>query len=300
MIGIDLNKPMEYRGSSLRFFKENEHHITRFCKEDVLLLVFAGCLRFSENGIPYQINPGEYFIQRKNSMQRGDVPSQSPQYLYVHFLSQWSDSSAALPFRGTFDYPAYKPMIAQLDRVGHSECSLTEKTMHFYQLLYALYTNQSKDTLADKIAHYIADQGQKDCSLEMLCKEFSFSKNYIISIFKEQYKMTPIEYRNHLKIEKAEYLLVVTSNSTEWIAYQSGFNHYSHFYRLFFRKNGMSPKEWRSMKRVQPAAKGGNTGQPRGAPCDGQYFKEGTNGFAKGQGNNGQIVTPKPQDRGAD
>ena len=47
MQGIDLNKPIRYKTASLRFFKEGEHHISRRCPEDVLLLVYDGVLRFS-------------------------------------------------------------------------------------------------------------------------------------------------------------------------------------------------------------------------------------------------------------
>lgn len=64
MEGIDLNKPITYIHSSLRFFNEKEHHINRFCEENVLLLVYKGVLRFSENGIEHEVRPGEYYIQK--------------------------------------------------------------------------------------------------------------------------------------------------------------------------------------------------------------------------------------------
>ena len=50
MLGVDLGKPMCCKYASFRFFEEKEHHITRFCTDNVLLLVFAGVLRFSEDG----------------------------------------------------------------------------------------------------------------------------------------------------------------------------------------------------------------------------------------------------------
>ena len=59
MYGIDLNKEIKYLFSSLRFFASKEHHVDRFCKDDVLLLVYDGVLRFSEDGVMYEIHPGE-------------------------------------------------------------------------------------------------------------------------------------------------------------------------------------------------------------------------------------------------
>ena len=69
MRGINLNKPIEFLHSSLRYFSEGEHHITRFCKDDVLLMVFEGVLRFNEDNIRYEIHPGEYHIQKSNTFQ---------------------------------------------------------------------------------------------------------------------------------------------------------------------------------------------------------------------------------------
>jgi AraC-like DNA-binding protein len=51
------------------------------------------------------------------------------------------------------------------------------------------------------------------------------------------------------------YLLQVTSSSIEEISGESGFNHYSHFYRLFVRRNGISPYEWRQRIRVEAQIK---------------------------------------------
>ena len=65
MFGIDLNCPITYINASLRFFKKEEHHITRLCSCDVLVLVFSGVLRFSEDNVPIEVGAGEYYIQKR-------------------------------------------------------------------------------------------------------------------------------------------------------------------------------------------------------------------------------------------
>ena len=70
MIGIDLDRVITYKHASLRFFKEKEHHITRLCEDNVLLLVFEGVLRFSENEEEIEVSAGEYYIQKKNGVKR--------------------------------------------------------------------------------------------------------------------------------------------------------------------------------------------------------------------------------------
>ena len=88
MYGIDLDKPILYKHSSLRFFAEHEWHIDRVCECDVLLLVFDGVLRFSEDGVMRELGAGEYYIQRRGGLQRGETESDMPRYLYIHFQAE--------------------------------------------------------------------------------------------------------------------------------------------------------------------------------------------------------------------
>ena len=89
-------------------------------------LVYDGVLRFSEDGVEYEVAAGEYFIQRKGTMQRGDVPSDAPKYLYIHFLADWTENGSGLPRQGNFDIAALWPLMERIDR------ELPEKTMWIY------------------------------------------------------------------------------------------------------------------------------------------------------------------------
>ena len=84
----------------------------------------------------------------------------------------------------------------------------------------------------------------------MLCREFHFSRNHIIHLFKEAFGMTPIAYAQHRRLQKAELLIEMTSEPLESLAAACGFRSYSHFYRLFVRKNHLSPEKWRESKRL--------------------------------------------------
>lgn len=254
MQGINLDKPILYKHSSLRFFEKNEHHIKRFCPDDVLLLVYEGVLRFSENGVQQEVHEGEYYIQKHDSYQDGELVSDSPKYLYVHFLAEWSDGEFALPYRGTFNYQGISYFISKLDYISRSGCTYTEKAAVFFDLLTKLHKKDERDIPARHIADLIDKEYLNITSLEQICEPFHYSKNHVINLFKEEYGMTPFEYINDLKIKRAMYLLEVTSRSIEEISEDSGFNHYSHFYRLFLRKNGVSPFEWRNRVKLHPSS----------------------------------------------
>lgn len=250
MLGINLNKPIQYSHSSLRFFNQGESHLTRLCQDDVLLLVFDGVLRFTENGTAYEIYPGQYHIQQHGSYQSGDQPSDAPKYLYVHFLSEWTEAADALPRSGFFDIDAFRPLMESLDSFAHSHAPYILQTELFYRLLCRLYQTVPK-TKPSPFAAYVEQHYREPISLEQLCQEFHYSKNQIIHAFRKTFDMTPVTYINHVRLKKAEYLIEVTSDRLEDISATCGFQNYSHFYKQFIRKNGLSPEQWRMQKRTR-------------------------------------------------
>ena len=253
MKGLDLNKPINFIISSLRFFNKGERHVTRVCPDDVLLLVYEGVLRFSEDGQNCEVRAGEYYIQHSNSLQVGNEISDSPRYLYVHFLGTWGEGEGTLPKRGHFNTETMLPVIFKLDKLSHGNYSYIDRSAIFYSILSELSrAHRHSDSPAGRIASYLSREYLRITSLDELCEIFHYSKNHIINIFRTEYGVTPFEYINDLKIKRAMYLLEVTSASIEEISRESGFNHYSHFYRLFVKKNGIPPLEWRNKIKIHP------------------------------------------------
>ena len=251
MSGIDLDRPIRFITASLRFFKEGEHHVSRFCKDDVLLLMFDGVLRFSENGEQREVSAGEYYIQRHGKYQGGELLSDKPKYLYVHFFADFCDGEGKiLPERGVFDYLSLKEDIDELDRLAHDGAPYIACTGKFYDILGALYENKPEKTTATEMSDYIAEKCGDEITLATLCREFHFSKNHVINIFKAAYGITPITYLQKCRLQKSEYLMETTSDTLECIARKSGFNSYAYFYRQFVRKYGVSPEKWRIKRRL--------------------------------------------------
>lgn len=253
MEGIDLNRPVIFLHSSMRYFRENEHHINRTSVDEVLVMVYEGILRFSEDGVEYEIHPGHYHIQKKNSVQRGNIASDSPRYLYVHFLADWSGNGEILKKSGEFDIQTFMPLMVKLDEMSHSDYTVTERATKFLELISMLYRGNANQTLAGQIADYISGRCISGITLEKLAEEFHFSKNHVINIFKKEYNMTPFEYVNELRVKKSEWLLEASNKSAQEIAIDCGFNNYSNFYKIFRQINGLSPTEWRERKRLKPA-----------------------------------------------
>lgn len=255
MIGINLNKPIFYRSASFRYFAPGEHHIRRICSSNVLLLVFEGVLRFNENGKDYEIHAGEYYIQKKNGVHTAPYPSDGPKYLYAHFDGEWqTDGDNMLPISGRYNYRTLSTLMSRLDQSAHENASYIIQASHFYQILSLLYQEQADKNIspnAQSIANYIESNYINGVTLPELCDKFGFSKNHIIKLIKKAYGMTPIDYLNSFRLQKAEALLEITSEKAEYIAAAVGFNNYSHFYRLFYKRSGVSPNDFRIRKRGQ-------------------------------------------------
>lgn len=252
MIGINMDKPIQYFHASFRFFSEGERHVSRYYGRDILLLVYEGVLRFSEDGVEREVGAGEYYIQRRGLYQRGEQLSDAPKYLYVYLNAEWTESGALLPMCGTFDVKQLLPLMEKLDMLAHSPHCYAERAALMYAIITKLYRTDRREGVAREIADYIAENFRSELSLEHLCEHFNFSKNHIINLFKRQYGTTPFGYLNDLRLSRAMYLLEVTSETIESIAYESGFGDYSHFYRMFCRKNGVSPHRWREKMQQTP------------------------------------------------
>lgn len=251
MKGILLDRPIFYRHASLRYFDAHERHITRQCRDDVLLLVFEGILRFSQDRTQYEVRPGEYFIQQHDSFHDGERESDAPAYLYIHFQGEWAEEGPLLAERGTFLPEELSASMDRLDTLYHAQAPYIEQCAVFYDILTRLSAKRNPQTAADIIAAYIDENNSSDLTLDDLAKRFHFSKNHIINLFREAFGITPFAYLNRIRIRKAQRLLEVTSRTAESIAFECGFCDYSHFYKTFRQVSGLPPNKWRQNRRMQ-------------------------------------------------
>jgi AraC-like DNA-binding protein len=75
------------------------------------------------------------------------------------------------------------------------------------------------------------------------------SKFYLIHVFKELFHLTPIQYHQKVRLERAKNLIRHTPASLQEIAEQLGFANIHAFSRAFKSKEGMSPSQFRGAER---------------------------------------------------
>ncbi|WP_239629867.1 AraC family transcriptional regulator [Paenibacillus sp. H1-7] len=100
----------------------------------------------------------------------------------------------------------------------------------------------------NEIISYIEDHLSEDLSVEKLAAVVNYSPNYFIHFFKSMQGVSPIQYINNSRIEKAKRLLMTTDRSLAQIASELGMEpHY--LSRMFKRHEQFSPQHYRNMNR---------------------------------------------------
>ncbi|GGG13130.1 hypothetical protein GCM10010912_66970 [Paenibacillus albidus] len=86
----------------------------------------------------------------------------------------------------------------------------------------------------------------REITNSMLQKELNYHPNYLAKSMLKAYGMTPMAYLQNYRLEQSKRLLLQTSWSVSRIAEDVGFHHVSHYSSCFSKKEGLSPKAFRS------------------------------------------------------
>lgn len=103
---------------------------------------------------------------------------------------------------------------------------------------------RSLDT-AQQIEKYINDNIAWDLSIEHLCAHFSISRAELYQLFHTNFNASVADYIRSKRIAMAEQLIRTTSMQISEIAANVGFFDYNYFSKVFHRKFGVSPREYR-------------------------------------------------------
>ncbi|OQP58296.1 hypothetical protein A3860_08235 [Niastella vici] len=84
-----------------------------------------------------------------------------------------------------------------------------------------------------------------EISLDQLAAEACLSKYHFLRLFRTAYGLSPYQYMQQLRIEKARTLLADSGKPVADIAMLLGFDNSQSFSRLFFQKMGLYPTQYR-------------------------------------------------------
>ncbi|AEE98093.1 response regulator transcription factor [Mahella australiensis] len=98
---------------------------------------------------------------------------------------------------------------------------------------------------SDKIIRYIEQNFSSPLTLEILAEKFNFSPKYISVLIKNKVGYSFTDYLTSLRIKRAVELITKTNQSVKSIAMSVGYDDPHYFDRIFKKKTGKTPSEFR-------------------------------------------------------
>lgn len=121
----------------------------------------------------------------------------------------------------------------------------------FYERQFITRTNSSSDVVSlveEEIQKYFEGKMQLDLGIptpEYFAEKAHFSTNYLSDMLKKQTGKSTKDHIDEHILELAKTELAGTEKNINEVAYDLGFNYPHYFSRLFKKKTGMSPNEYR-------------------------------------------------------
>ncbi len=104
-------------------------------------------------------------------------------------------------------------------------------------------------TQVERCLNYIHENYAHDFPIEALAKQVYVSPSYLFRIFRKKTGVTPMRYRNLVRVDKAKLLLLDRALKMEEVAERVGFEDAKYFARVFKKETGASPSEFRTRNR---------------------------------------------------
>lgn len=106
-------------------------------------------------------------------------------------------------------------------------------------------------TSVKRAIDYIKKNFQKPLTLVDVAKEVNLEPNYFSSIFSKKLKTTFKSFLNEVRLNNAVKELKNSEKSILDICYSSGYGSISNFNRMFKKRYGMSPREYRQKQGIK-------------------------------------------------
>lgn len=135
-------------------------------------------------------------------------------------------------------------------RTGYKAMIKVQLASLFVTLSRFYTMNSSKDMnkvlrIAEAVT-YIEMNYLKEINLKQLSSLAYLSPRHFSRVFKHNYKISPIDYVNKLRLEYACLLLLQNSKTISDVAYDSGFTDHNYFSRQFKKVYGITPSDYKT------------------------------------------------------
>ncbi len=249
-----------YYPKAIHHYVEREKGIN----QHILIYCVEGYGWVEINGKQILIEPSQYITIPANEPHIYAADEEDAWTIYwVHFNGTLAKYIVELIIKHSKDYKPYlaynenriklfEDIYEQLDR-GYSDDTLRYVNMIFYHFLSSLlYEEKFNGTQTNKlnaVSTAIELMKQRLGEVLALCDladTSNLSVSHFSTVFKNETGYSPIDYFNHLKIQKACQYLLFTNMSIKEISFSLGIEDQYYFSRMFSKLMNVSPKEYRN------------------------------------------------------
>jgi len=257
--------------TDIGFYPKAKYHYRKRqhgSSQHILIYCTDGAGWFELNGQTINVEQGQFlYIPAGMPHVYGSRENDPWSIYWLHFKGEQSAHLETL-LTGTHN-PSYcrsvsysEERIKLFDRIyatletGYSADNLTYVNMclwHFlssfcYSDIFLLPQRQEYKDIMDIAIEYMRENLHRPLQLQELASHIHISVSYFSALFKKKTGYPPLEYFNHIKIQKACQYLQFTKMHIKEIAYKIGIDDPFYFSRLFANMMGIAPAEYRQKR----------------------------------------------------
>ena len=250
--------------------KAQFHHRKRpfGAEQNILIYCVEGKGEIAINNSPYSIIADDFFVIPKGVPHFYETDLENPWTIYwCHFRGEQTDQiiklikekysvlKARVPFSESI-IKLFENLYSNLEK-GYSFENISYVNLIFLQFLSSfIFTDkfnfnfeEDHQNMIEQSIQFMQKNLDKGIKLEELSKHVNSSASHFSAIFKKKTGLPPIEYLNHLKIQKSCQYLQFTDLRIKEIASKIGIDDQYYFSRLFNKTMGFSPSEYREQRK---------------------------------------------------
>ena len=248
-------KDLQPRVYGIKDFEPGESVFNRRIEGYVLHYVTQGRGLYSEGTHNWPVEAGDIFISHPGEATVYTSDREQPMtYIWVSF--DCNEEFAAYLEQPLITAPWAKSIFTDVLRSG--ETAVPEWTICacLHQFFVGLVQRQAVYTAPDTdyvnlAVHYIQNNLSEDIRIADLAADLGLNRSYFCRIFKEQMGVPPQEYLVTYRLETAAEFLTKQGFSQKEAALRVGYDDVCTFSRMFKRKYGISPGEYRKRNKTE-------------------------------------------------
>lgn len=250
-------------------------HADRTAPFHVAIYLLQGSMEIIEDGIPYRIMPDQVFFLKSGIHHWGNRSFEiGSSWYYAHFYCDAPSSCMEELPRGVYYDERISLKPSEKDRYyitlpklinceektqikrnfekmieAHIHGNIPQTSVRLWQIFLECAQNAQDDKVSngyvEQIQNYVKQHYIDGFTSVQIQEACGLSYKYAGTLFKEVTGQTIKEYQCTLRLRKAEQLLKETNKSITEIAQLTGFSDVFYFSKIFHRKKGCPPGEYR-------------------------------------------------------